>query len=82
MELFPASTELVVGPGFKTSPNLLPGFPQNPDSPIDSAALEGRFLREIEFDKTTLKIGGFRAYDLFEDGSFYLLGRSQSLSTV
>lgn len=34
----------------------------------------GRELREIEFDATSsLRIGQFRAFDYFEDGSFYLL---------
>ncbi|KAL2827255.1 hypothetical protein BJY01DRAFT_139747 [Aspergillus pseudoustus] len=72
MELFPTTTELVVGPGFKASPRLLPGFPENVDSPIDSRAIEGRELREIAFDDS-FQIGGFRAHDLFGDGSFYLL---------
>ncbi|BCS28065.1 MBL fold metallo-hydrolase [Aspergillus puulaauensis] len=72
MELFPKSTQLVVGPGFKASPRLLPGFPENIDSPIDSRAIEGRELREIVFDDS-FQIGGFRAHDFFGDGSFYLL---------
>ncbi|POR32500.1 Uncharacterized protein TPAR_07279 [Tolypocladium paradoxum] len=72
-ELFPTSTELVVGPGFKASPVLLPGFPHNPDSPIDAAAIKGRALTEIGFEDSKLDIGGFRAHDFFGDGSFYLL---------
>ena len=71
-EVFPKTTELVVGPGFKA--NMLPGYPHNVDSPVDSAAFEGRTLTEIDFSKTNLDIGGFRAYDFFGDGSFYLLG--------
>ncbi|CAK7233732.1 hypothetical protein SBRCBS47491_008711 [Sporothrix bragantina] len=73
MELFPSSTELVVGSGFKGSPSLLPGYPANPDSPIDARALAGRTLTEIDFAKTSLEIAGFRAHDFFGDGSFYLL---------
>ncbi|KAF1991025.1 hypothetical protein K402DRAFT_368804 [Aulographum hederae CBS 113979] len=73
MELFPSSTELVVGPGFKTSPILLPGFPHNADSPINAAAIQERKLTEIGDDGFQLEIGGFRAHDFFEDGSFYLL---------
>lgn len=73
MELFPSTTELVVGPGFKTSPSLLPGHPTNPDSPIDARALESRALTEISFDDTSQNIAGFRAHDFFGDGSFYLL---------
>lgn len=74
MELFPSSTELVVGPGFKASPKLMPGFPENLESPIDGAALKGRTLTEIGFFDDGLEIGGFRAHDFFGDGSFYLLG--------
>lgn len=74
MDLFPSSTDLVVGPGFKASPLLLPGFPHNPDSPMDAAAIEGRNLIEIGFKGSELEFGGFRAYDFFGDGSFYLLG--------
>lgn len=81
MELFPKSTELVVGPGFKSSPSLLPGFPHNVDSPVAAAAFEERDLVEIGFEDTGLEIGGFRAHDFFGDGSFYLLGM-QTLSTV
>lgn len=73
MELFPKSTQLVVGPGFKESPILLPGFPHNPDSPIDAAAIKDRTLTEVGFENG-LEIGGFRAHDFFGDGSFYLLG--------
>nr|KAK5438363.1 hypothetical protein LTR18_008885 [Exophiala xenobiotica] len=70
-ELFPKTTELVVGPGFKAK--MLPGYPHNVDSPVDSAAFEGRTLTEIDFSTTNLEIGGFRAYDFFGDESFYLL---------
>ncbi|EXJ80345.1 hypothetical protein A1O1_08489 [Capronia coronata CBS 617.96] len=72
MSLFPSSTELVVGPGFKDSPALLPGFPEHPDSPVCSSDFRGRQLREIDF-KSNLRIDGFAAYDFFGDGSFYLL---------
>ncbi|OAP57923.1 hypothetical protein AYL99_08661 [Fonsecaea erecta] len=74
MELFPPATELVVGPGFKASPALLPGFPENVNSPVDSRAFKDRTLTEIGFDDDSdLTIGGFRAHDFFGDGSFYLL---------
>ncbi|KAL2817751.1 hypothetical protein BDW59DRAFT_165798 [Aspergillus cavernicola] len=72
MELFPKTTELVVGPGFKAAQHLLPGFPHLVDSPVDSAALEGHVLTEIGF-QGSFEIGGSRAYDFFGDGSFYLL---------
>ncbi|KAL8941406.1 MAG: hypothetical protein Q9216_002251 [Gyalolechia sp. 2 TL-2023] len=67
---FPHSTDLVVGPGFKDA--LLPGYPANQDSPIRESDYAGRTLREISFD-SGLQIGGYRALDYFDDGSFYLL---------
>ncbi|KAM3089399.1 hypothetical protein ACMFMG_000998 [Clarireedia jacksonii] len=68
--LFPPSTSLIVGPGFKSA--KLPGYPTNQESPILESDYEGRELREIEFDQQ-LKIGRFNAFDYFGDGSFYLL---------
>jgi hypothetical protein len=76
MALFPASTEIVVGPGFKSAPQLLPGFPEKLDSPVLVSDFKGRELREIDFTGSNLRIGGYRAYDFFGDGSFYLLGTS------
>ncbi|CAI7667262.1 unnamed protein product [Penicillium pancosmium] len=53
---------------------MLPGAPQNPDSPLSESAFEGRNLREIAFEREEcLKIGRFKAFDYFGDGSFYLL---------
>lgn len=70
--LFPLTTDLVVGPGFKDS--LLPGYPENPHSQIRSSDYHGRKLVEVSFDNDNTKtIGGFRALDFFADGSFYLL---------
>ncbi|OQU99725.1 hypothetical protein CLAIMM_05317 [Cladophialophora immunda] len=73
MSLFPPSTEVVVGPGFKSSPLLLPGFPEKLDSPVRTSDFAGRELREIDFGNSGLRIGGYGAYDFFGDGSFYLL---------
>ncbi|KEF52376.1 uncharacterized protein A1O9_11617 [Exophiala aquamarina CBS 119918] len=73
MSLFPFSTSLVVGPGFKAAPNLLPGYPLKEDSPVSANAFTGRDLEEIDFSQSELTIGGFRAFDFFSDGSFYLL---------
>ncbi|KAL8824158.1 MAG: hypothetical protein Q9170_008238, partial [Blastenia crenularia] len=67
---FPLLTELVVGPGFKKA--FVPGYPRNPNSPILQRDYYSRHLREIDF-KTDLQIGGYKAFDYFEDGSFYLL---------
>lgn len=70
---FPSSTELVVGPGFTEA--YTPGYPDNPDSPVKSADLKGRRVNELDFDnsKESISIGRFKAFDWFEDGSFYLL---------
>ncbi|KAF9888864.1 hypothetical protein FE257_008233 [Aspergillus nanangensis] len=73
MALFPPSTRLIVGPGFKASPGLLPGYPENPTSPVSADAFANREVQEIDFSSSQLTIGGFRALDFFSDGSFYLL---------
>ncbi|EXJ72049.1 uncharacterized protein A1O5_04552 [Cladophialophora psammophila CBS 110553] len=73
MSLFPPSTELVVGPGFKAAPLLLPGFPEKLDSPVRTSDFKGRELREIDFKSSSLRIGGYGVHDFFGDGSFYLL---------
>ncbi|PWY75018.1 metallo-beta-lactamase superfamily protein [Aspergillus heteromorphus CBS 117.55] len=70
--LFPSSTSLVVGPGFKSHPGLLPGFPDIADSPVPTDAFSRREVVEPDF-ATGLTIGGFRAHDFFGNGSFYLL---------
>lgn len=67
---FPASTELVVGPGF--TEKWWPGFPTKPDAQVREEDMAGRKVREIGFDGE-LKAGPFPAYDFFGDGSFYLL---------
>ncbi|KAJ5515148.1 hypothetical protein N7463_004700 [Penicillium fimorum] len=51
---------------------FLPGYPENPTSPVLASDFEGRELIEISFENG-LEIGGFRAHDYFGDGSFYLL---------
>ncbi|RDH22963.1 hypothetical protein M747DRAFT_276298 [Aspergillus niger ATCC 13496] len=70
--LFPISTSLVVGPGFKSHPHLMPGFPDDAESPVSADAFVGRDVVEPDF-ADGLTIGGFRAQDFFGDGSFYLL---------
>lgn len=74
VSLFPSSTSLVVGPGFQSSPTLLPGYPKSLESPVLAADFAGRSLREIDFTTSDLQIGGLPAHDFFGDGSFYLLG--------
>lgn len=73
---FSRDTEVVVGPGFKRA--HLPGWPENPQSTLLQKDFEGRTVREVDFeeageDDRRLKIGRFRAWDYFGDGSFYLL---------
>ncbi|OKL57597.1 hypothetical protein UA08_06949 [Talaromyces atroroseus] len=70
--LFPSSTSLVLGPGFKKNNITFPGYPENPDSLIDGEAFKGRELIELDFSNS-LNIGGFPAIDFFGDGSFYIL---------
>lgn len=69
--VFPRSTDLVVGPGFKSS--SMPGYPANPEAFLLDSAFHGRQVREIDFSASALDVGGFRAVDYFEDGSFYIL---------
>ena len=71
--LFPSSTSLIVGPGFKSNPKTYPGYPDNPDGLTNQDAFEGRHLIELDFRKSQLKVCGLRAIDWFDDGSFYLL---------
>ncbi|PSN68629.1 Metallo-hydrolase/oxidoreductase [Corynespora cassiicola Philippines] len=67
---FPASMELVVGPGF--SKKFLPGYPTVEESPVFEDDLEGRNIRELSFSDD-LVVAGYRAIDYFEDGSLYIL---------
>ncbi|KAK5118117.1 hypothetical protein LTR62_004164 [Meristemomyces frigidus] len=70
-QTFPGSTDLVVGPGFLKA--HLPGFPKRQDATLLESDFAGREAREIDFEKKSLKIGRFNAFDYFGDGSFYLL---------
>lgn len=51
----------------------MPGYPTDQDAPIRASDYEGRPLRQIEFDDSSITIGQFKATDYFGDGSFYLL---------
>ncbi|KAH9173065.1 hypothetical protein EDB89DRAFT_804252 [Lactarius sanguifluus] len=75
LTLFPTSTSLVVGPGFKSHPLTYPGQPLGPNAETLHEAFEGREVIELDFGSSasTLKIAGLRAIDWFNDGSFYLL---------
>lgn len=70
--LFPSSTALVVGPGFKSNNTTFPGYPENPDALVANDAFFGRELIQLDFS-SDLEIGGFPAIDYFGDGSFYIL---------
>ena len=69
--VFPPSTDLIVGPGLKAS--CMPGYPTNPDAFVLDSAFQGRRVQEVDFATSTTNIGGFRAVDFFNDGSFWLL---------
>ena len=72
IQLFPSSTNVVVGSGFRES--FLPGYPTNPSSPFYEDDFNGRTIEEITFDgDRSLRIGQLKAYDYFGDGSFYIL---------
>ena len=75
VSLFPPSTSLVVGPGFKTNPSTYSGFPLNPNSHVSHSNFAGRDVIELDFSSTTgvLKFAGLRGIDWFDDGSLYLL---------
>ncbi|KAK5059835.1 hypothetical protein LTR84_009718 [Exophiala bonariae] len=69
---FPSSTTLITGAGVRDA--LLPGYPQNPESPLSESDFAGREHKEIDWEREPiLNIGKFRGYDYFKDGSFYLL---------
>lgn len=72
--VFPSTTELVVGPGFKST--CMPGYPINPEATVLDSAFRGRSVKELDFDEdnpNVVNIGGFRAVDFWRDGSFWVL---------
>ncbi|KAJ6584952.1 hypothetical protein B0H19DRAFT_1249867 [Mycena capillaripes] len=68
MSKFPASTDLVFGAAMVTETHAV-----NPKSTLLGSDLAGRKLVPLNFDESSLEIGGFKAHDFFEDGSFYVL---------
>jgi glyoxylase-like metal-dependent hydrolase (beta-lactamase superfamily II) len=70
ISLFPTSADLYVGPGFKEA--FMPGYPGKKDSPMLESDFKGRNVHEVSFDPSK-KIGDFPYFDVFGDGSFYLL---------
>ncbi|KAI3532352.1 metallo-beta-lactamase superfamily protein [Colletotrichum filicis] len=69
--LFPSTASLIVGPGVKEA--YFPGYTTIPDAPVLAREFEGREVRELDFASTQIEIGGLKALDYFNDGSFYLL---------
>ncbi|KAF3232432.1 hypothetical protein TWF192_002457 [Orbilia oligospora] len=69
--LFPPSTNLIVGPSIRSK--FAPGYPENPDAPFFSREFSGREVVELSFESSNLTIGGMKAIDFFNDGSFYIL---------
>lgn len=67
---FPKTVKLLVGPGSKT--DILPGWPEDTAGRANSDAWNGRQFEEVEFPQELI-IGGYRARDFFDDGSFYVL---------
>lgn len=73
---FPASTRVVVGPGFKNA--CLPGYPKNPSSFLLNDSFEGRDVHELDFSTSSHSapkelIGGLPAIDFFGDASMFVL---------
>ncbi|EPS36177.1 hypothetical protein H072_10251 [Dactylellina haptotyla CBS 200.50] len=69
--LFPSSVNLIVGPSIKS--RFYPGYPENADAPFRSSEVTNREVIELSFESSNLTIGGMRAIDFFQDGSFYIL---------
>jgi glyoxylase-like metal-dependent hydrolase (beta-lactamase superfamily II) len=70
LSLFPPSADLYVGPGFKEA--FMPGYPAREDSPMLESDFKGRTVHEVSFSSSN-KIGAFPSFDLFGDGSLFLL---------
>ena len=68
---FPGTVDLVVGPGMKDA--YMPGWPANKNAEMLESCFKGRKVKEAEFEKSDLKLGGFDAIDYFGDHSLYLL---------
>lgn len=68
---FPSSTKLIVGQGFKNA--FMPGYPSNPKGHVLETDFKDREVLEVPFHNSDVRIGRFRAFDYFGDGSFYIL---------
>ncbi|KAM0454483.1 hypothetical protein ACHAPV_008354 [Trichoderma viride] len=70
VSLFPPNTILNYG---KEIAAMKPEITGKEEAVFLLSDFAGRHNNEIDFSKSTLKIGGFRALDFYNDGSFYLL---------
>lgn len=70
MKTFPGSVKLIVGPEFKKT--FMPAYPITEGSQLLETDWEGREVVEMEFS-TDLKLGRFKAFDYFGDGSYYII---------
>ncbi|KAK0209335.1 beta-lactamase-like protein [Desarmillaria ectypa] len=68
MSKFPASTELVVGPGLD-----IRTYPTAPESHLFESDFAGRKVTELDLNNFDLTIGDCEALDYFSDGSLYIL---------
>ncbi|KAI1333876.1 beta-lactamase-like protein [Xylariaceae sp. FL0016] len=68
---FPATTKVIVGPGIKD--RYMPGWPANLSAEFKQEDIMGKKVVEISRGDFNVSIGGFRGYDYFGDGSFFLL---------
>ena len=70
--LFPHA-EIIAGPGSKAVSGI--GYPRDPKSPFLSSVTEHQHYRELNFESDTWAPWGpfHRAFDFFDDGSFYLV---------
>ncbi|KAK5637084.1 hypothetical protein RRF57_012796 [Xylaria bambusicola] len=64
-------TKIIVGPGTKKA--VFPGYPTNPAAQFNESDVAGHEVDELNFENSSLKIGGLAAIDYFGDGSLYLL---------
>ena len=71
LSLFPSSTKVIFGPDWIQ--NFGTFYPENPDSPYHAAEFEGRKVIELDATKFDKDVAGFKAFDLFNNGSLYIL---------
>jgi glyoxylase-like metal-dependent hydrolase (beta-lactamase superfamily II) len=70
MTIFPSATKLIIGPDTLSTYGT---YPSKPDAELHEDQLKGREVIELTDKHLTLTIGDYPAYDLFGDGSFYLM---------